>query len=95
VQEGLHNAVKHSEVKRIEVQLSEQANEIHLTIRDAGKGFDVEAARQGRGLGLASMEERVRLGNGAIVIDSKPTGGTKTHVRLPLTLEPCAQRAVG
>jgi signal transduction histidine kinase len=74
LQEGLHNAVKHSEVKRIEVQMSEQSNEIHLTISDAGKGFDVEAAKQGGGLGLQSMEERVRLVNGAMVIDSKPIG---------------------
>jgi signal transduction histidine kinase len=95
LQEGLHNAVKHSEVKRIEVQLSEQSNDIHLTISDAGKGFDVDAAKQGRGLGLTSMEERVRLMNGAIAIDSKPLCGTKIHVCLPLTLEQCAQRSVG
>jgi signal transduction histidine kinase len=87
LQEGLHNAVKHSEVKRIEVQLSEQSNQIHLTIADAGKGFDVEAARQGRGLGLASMEERVRLVNGAITIESQPMAGTNIHVCLPLTIE--------
>ena len=56
LQEALHNAAKHSGVKRIEVELSENSGEIHLTIRDLGKGFDVEAARQGRGLGLTSMQ---------------------------------------
>ena len=49
LQESLHNAVKHSGVKRIEVELSENADEIRLTIRDLGKGFDVEAANQGKG----------------------------------------------
>ena len=56
LQEALHNAAKHSGVKRIEVELSEYSGEIHLTIRDLGKGFDVEAASQGRGLGLTSMQ---------------------------------------
>jgi PAS domain S-box-containing protein len=84
LQEALHNAAKHSGVKRIEVELIEDLVEIHLTIRDLGKGFDIEAARQGRGLGLTSMRERVRLVNGAITIESKPTGGTTIRVRVPL-----------
>jgi signal transduction histidine kinase len=84
LQEALHNAVKHSGVKRIQVHLQEESGEIHLNVRDLGKGFDIEAARQGRGLGLTSMRERVRLVNGTIEIDSKPMGGTTIHVRVPL-----------
>ena len=49
LQEAVHNSVKHSGMKRVEVQLMEHADEVHLTIEDRGKGFDVEAARQGRG----------------------------------------------
>src|SRR6201993_5324558 len=84
LQEALHNATKHSGVKRIEVQLREDSGEIHLIIRDSGKGFDVEAALQGKGLGLTSMRERVRLMNGTFSIESKPMGGTTIHVRVPL-----------
>jgi len=95
LQEALHNAAKHSGVKRIEVQLHEESDEIHLTIRDLGKGFDVEAAKKGRGLGLTSMQERVRLVNGKIAIESKPTGGTTVHVRVPLSSENASQLAAG
>jgi PAS domain S-box-containing protein len=84
LQEALHNGAKHSGVKRIEVELSESSGEIHLTIRDLGKGFDVETVKQGKGLGLTSMRERVRLVTGTIAIESKPTGGTTIHVRVPL-----------
>jgi len=84
LQEALTNAVKHSGVKRIEVELSEKSGEVHLTIRDLGKGFDVEAVLQGKGLGLTSMRERVRLVNGTITIESKPASGTTIHVRVPL-----------
>src|ERR1700752_2310932 len=87
LQEALHNAMKHSAVKRIEVQLREDSGGIHLIIRDSGKGFDVEVALQGKGLGLTSMRERVRLVNGTISIESKPMGGTTIHVRVPLGLE--------
>jgi PAS domain S-box-containing protein len=95
LQEALHNAVKHSGVKRIEVQLREHSGEIHLVISDLGGGFDLETATQGRGLGLTSMQERVRLVNGIVEIQSKPMGGTTVHVRVPLTSEPASQRAAG
>jgi PAS domain S-box-containing protein len=95
LQEALHNAAKHSGVKRIKVQLHEESGEIHLNVKDLGKGFDIEAARQGRGLGLTSMQERVRLVNGTIEIQSKPMGGTTIHVRVPLEAEHGSQRAAG
>ena len=86
-EEALNNASKHSGVKRVEVQLAANAREIHLAVRDSGKGFDIEAARQKRGLGLMSMRERVRLVGGTIVIDSKPLAGTTIRVCVPLGKE--------
>ena len=44
LQEALNNAIKHSGVKRVEVQLREDSGEIHLVSSDLGRGFDVEAA---------------------------------------------------
>jgi len=84
LQEAMHNAVKHSGVRRIEVQLSQDASEVHLIITDQGVGFDVHEAMQRSGLGLVSMRERVRLLNGTIAIESKPMHGTTVHVRVPL-----------
>jgi PAS domain S-box-containing protein len=95
LQEALHNALKHSGVKRIEVQLQEMSNELHLIVADLGKGFDVEAAIRGQGLGLTSMRERIRLVNGAITIESKPMGGTTIHVRVPAELVHEVQEAAG
>ncbi len=84
LQEALHNAAKHSGVRRIEVQLREDSGEIHLMVSDSGKGFDVEAAMQGRGLGLASMQERLRLVGGELSIESQAQHGTTIHARVPL-----------
>jgi signal transduction histidine kinase len=93
LQEALNNAVKHSGVRRIDVQLREDCGEIHLVISDSGKGFDVEAALQGSGLGLTSMKERIRLVNGTISIESQSMGGTTIHVRVPMESKYGSQRA--
>jgi PAS domain S-box-containing protein len=95
LQEALHNALKHSGEKRVEVRVAEHSNEFHLIVRDSGIGFDIEAASQGRGLGLTSMQERVRLVNGTITIESKPMDGTTIHVRVPFESEQRAQSAAG
>jgi len=95
IQEALHNAQKHSGVKRIEVQLAEHSNEVDLTVSDLGKGFDIETAQRSAGLGLTSMRERARLVNGTISIESKPMGGTTIHVRVPLGSENFCEPAVG
>ena len=92
LQEALNNAMKHSGVKRIEVRLREACGELQLEVSDSGKGFDVETALRGKGLGLTSMRERVRLVNGTITIESKPMGGTTIHVRVPLESEHAAKR---
>jgi PAS domain S-box-containing protein len=84
LQEAVHNSVKHSGVKRMEVQLAGDSNRVHLAISDAGKGFDKETALLGKGLGLISMRERVRLENGSMTIHSKPMEGTRIHVCVPL-----------
>jgi PAS domain S-box-containing protein len=95
LQEALHNASKHSGAKRAEVRLREQSGEIQLVISDSGKGFELDPALQGKGLGLTSMQERVRLLRGTILIKSKPLGGTTIHVRVPTESEQTLRRAVG
>ena len=95
LQEALHNAVKHSGVKHVEVQLREESGEIHAIVSDLGRGFDLHSALQAKGLGLTSMRERVRLVNGKIAIHSEPIAGTTIHVRIPLEPEHKSIRAVG
>ena len=95
LQEAVHNAVKHSGTSQAQVQLGQTSGEIHLIVTDFGRGFDMEAAMQGQGLGLTSMRERVRLVNGAIIIQTKPMGGTTIHVRVPFMLDEVSERAAG
>src|SRR5215469_5380191 len=84
VQEALHNAAKHSGAKHVEVHLQRMGDQIHVTLRDSGKGFDVAGTASGQGLGLASMRERIRLVHGKIVIQSEPALGTSIHAWVPL-----------
>jgi signal transduction histidine kinase len=66
------------------VQLWGTSGEVLLTVRDFGVGFDPEVARQGHGLGLISMQERLNLVNGRILIRSEPKAGTVVNVRVPV-----------
>ena len=66
LQEALHNSAKHSGVRRFEVRLWGTSDEIHLTVKDSGAGFDREQQRRAEGLGLISMEERLKLVNGTL-----------------------------
>ena len=86
-QEALRNAVKHSRTERIDVTLSGDAEFLYLEVRDFGGGFDPDAGRRQPGLGLASMEERVRLADGTLTIGSAPDQGTCVSVPLPLRSE--------
>jgi len=95
LQEALHNSAKHSGVRHFEVRLWGTSNEIHLTVKDSGVGFDHEVARTSLGLGLISMEERLKLVNGTLSIDSQPKGGTTIHARVPCDSSSDSARAAG
>jgi PAS domain S-box-containing protein len=95
LQEALHNSAKHSGVRHFEVRLWGTSGEIHLTVRDSGAGFELEAARKGRGLGLISMQERVKFLKGTFSIESQLQRGTTIHARVPLRSESDSLRAAG
>jgi PAS domain S-box-containing protein len=95
LQEALYNGLKHSGVLQFEVQLWGTSDEIRLTVRDSGTGFDLEAASKGRGLGLIRMEQRLKLVNGTLSIESQLKRGTTIHARAPLSSGSNSIRAAG
>jgi signal transduction histidine kinase len=95
MQEALHNSAKHSGVHQFDVGLWTTWDEIHLTVRDSGVGFDSEAAKEGRGLGLISMQERLKLLKGTLSIESQPERGTTIHARVPFKSGDTPMRATG
>ena len=93
LQEALHNAAKHSQVLYFRVRIRSSPGEIFLEVSDSGIGFDPEAERGDRGLGLVSMRERVRLVKGTILIQSKALRGTTVQVRVPFKPESSTELA--
>jgi two-component system sensor histidine kinase UhpB len=83
-QEALRNVARHACADRVEVILIRGPAGLELTIEDDGQGFDAGAVRRRGGLGLISMDERLRLVRGSVEIDSRPGGGTRVRVRAPL-----------
>jgi signal transduction histidine kinase len=81
-QETLHNIIKHSQAKNVQVELAFDNGQILLRVIDDGVGFDV--SHEGAGLGLPSMRQRVRAVAGSIDISSsRRAGGTVIEVRVP------------
>jgi signal transduction histidine kinase len=83
-QEALTNARKYSGIQKLHVELTGKADEVRLTVRDRGVGFDVEQVRRTGGLGLVSMEERVNLVRGSLSVHSRPGAGTTIVAVVPI-----------
>ena len=76
VQESLNNATQHAHADRIEVEVLERGDELRVSIRDDGGGFDPQAPASG--FGLTGMRERISLAGGRIEISSSAAGTTIT-----------------
>lgn len=84
MQEALQNAIRHSGASRIRATLGAGPDRIELTVEDAGRGFDSTHAFEGRGLGLSSMRERLKLVGGHLIVETRPDSGTTIRARVPL-----------
>jgi signal transduction histidine kinase len=86
VQESLTNAVKHGQAGRASVEVLEREEQITVTVRDDGAGFDPVAGTAG--FGLTGMRERAELLGGELSVGSAPNQGTTVTVSLPAAPRP-------
>jgi PAS domain S-box-containing protein len=84
-QEAIRNVHKHSGCQEALVELDEISGSLRLRISDRGNGFDPTSAETSQGLGLLSMEERLRSMGGELFVDSRPGGGTCIEASIPAT----------
>ena len=85
VQEALRNIAKHANARQVHVTVRRVEEEVQLAVVDDGKGFNLAKAReQGDGLGLRSIEERIRLVGGRVSIETAPHRGTTVTVWVKL-----------
>jgi PAS domain S-box-containing protein len=86
VQEGLANLARHARASRARLYLGVTARaarrEVCLVLRDDGIGMDLAAPRGG--FGLIVMRERARNLGGRFEVCSRPGGGTRLSVTVPL-----------
>jgi signal transduction histidine kinase len=86
-QESLRNIAEHSGAKSARLTLTETPDALELYIVDQGVGFDPIKAKERRGLGLISIEERIRLSHGSFEIESHPGSGTELKISIPFRKE--------
>ncbi|MBU5263503.1 sensor histidine kinase [Bacillus atrophaeus] len=84
--ECMTNAAKHAEAETISVSIwDDEKGRLHLTVKDNGKGFDVENGKKKRGhYGLLGIQERVKAMNGQFNIKSTTSIGTQIEITVPI-----------
>ncbi|NJC95678.1 MAG: sensor histidine kinase [Anaerolineae bacterium] len=83
LQEALANVARHSRADKVNVELKSKNDVVELTIEDNGIGFD---ARQiAKGIGLASMQERLVAVNGKADVESERSKGTRVIARVRMS----------
>ncbi|MEV4440896.1 GAF domain-containing sensor histidine kinase [Streptomyces sp. NPDC049577] len=83
-QEALHNALRHSGARRVDVVLARRGQGAELRVTDDGRGFDPSAVRRaGRHLGLVSMRDRAHGVGGRLTVLSEPGKGTTIEMEVP------------
>ena len=81
----LRNVSKHAGAGRVEVRLMPIPVGVQLSIADDGKGFNLSDTRScAVGLGLVTIDERVRSMKGQVEIRTTPGGGTLVQVQVPV-----------
>ena len=88
VQEAVTNVLRHANAREVWVRVHVRGNELVLSVRDDGIGFDVARASSqgiaGTSMGLLGLHERAQLVGGNLEILSSPGRGTDLRVRMPL-----------
>jgi len=82
LQEFLSNSVKYSEAKNILIVLDYQPNNLVITAKDDGKGFDFDETEKGSG--LINMKSRASLINAQLELTSQPNEGVKLILNYPM-----------
>lgn len=84
-QEALTNVAKHAAARTVRIALQADAEGVHLSVADDGRGFDLDAVQRDprRGIGLRNMRERLAAVGGELLLVSSPGEGALVEARLP------------
>ncbi len=82
--ELINNSIRHSGASRIEIELNKHEKFITLQFNDNGRGFDTSSLNQedGKGMGLANIETRVKSIDGVFILESTHGKGTSALIKI-------------
>ncbi len=86
VREAITNIGKHAEAHKVQIYTQWSLDDVSVSIRDDGRGFDTDSLNlKKHHYGLFMMQERAQEINGRLIFKSEPGYGTEITVRVPLT----------
>lgn len=91
-QEIFNNIRKHAQATQVSIDIRSEESKVFFRVEDNGAGFDIEKIKSHpvaeRGLGLAAVEERVKMLDGGLEIFSRPGAGTRCTFEIPVARPP-------
>ena len=82
-QEAVHNALKHSGAKNIDIELWSRPGDLRLSVIDDGQGLAAELEK-GSGLGMRTMRFRANAIGGRLLITRGANGGNSVVCEVPV-----------
>src|SRR3954447_13916868 len=94
-QEAVHNAAKHSAADAVRVTFEGTDEALRLTVTDTGVGFEPQRTDGSGGIGMLSMQQRLRSIGGSLSVYSAPGHGTRIRAVLPRMTSPSTHTPPG
>ncbi|MFM8255198.1 MAG: PAS domain S-box protein, partial [Bacteroidota bacterium] len=82
IQELLNNTFKHADASHVNLSLQFDKKNLQLVYQDDGRGFDQQHIR--KGIGLDSIQSRIKFHKGTLKIESEPGKGSTTRISIPI-----------
>ncbi|MFN8790312.1 MAG: PAS domain S-box protein [Bdellovibrionales bacterium] len=83
LQEAVTNAIRHSQTRKISVQVSSSPKGVQLSVRDYGRGLEFSHIEKRMGSGLAGIRERLRPYEGQLTLENAKGGGLELVAFIP------------
>ena len=86
IQESLTNIFRHAQASQVSVIIKDERDRVVIKVADNGQGFDLQQVLnlERRGIGIAAMQERIRILGGTLDIQSQKGSGTQISCNIPV-----------
>ena len=84
IQELTTNTIRHAEATELEVKFEKKGEYLNIEVRDNGKGIDKTTINKVKGIGLTSIDTRLKTIDGTFYFENRTPRGLKSTISIPI-----------